>query len=190
MLCIRVVSPGHINLEEGNALVSYTRWILRSRSRFRHRVVILIDSKVVIGAVTKGRSSSVPLNSIVRRLACLCFAGGLILHCIFVPTSHNPGDWPSRGGPATWPQELQQSRRSAPRVLPCPACGALPANHPLDRPKALRGTGLCCRGTGARYAFDHSKNVWVSDIDMLVRRMRGCTGTSKELIDSLDQLED
>ena len=44
MLCIRVVSPGHINLEEGNALVSYIRWILRSRSRFRHRVVILIDS--------------------------------------------------------------------------------------------------------------------------------------------------
>ena len=187
VLCIRVVSPGHINLEEGNALVSYIRWILRSRSRFRHRIVILIDSKVVIGAVTKGRSSSVPLNAIVRRLACLCFAGGLILHCIFVPTSHNPGDWPSRGGPETWPPELQKSGRSAPRVLPCPACGVLPANHPLDRPKVLRGTGLCCRGTGTRYAFDHRTNVWVSDIDMLVRRIRGCTGTSRGLINSLDR---
>ena len=38
VLCIRVVSPGHINLEERNVIVSYMRWIIRSRTRFRHRV--------------------------------------------------------------------------------------------------------------------------------------------------------
>ena len=91
VLCVKVDTPGHINLEEANALVGYVRWILRSRQRFRHKVVVLIDSKVVIGAVAKGRSSSVPLNRILRRLTALCFAGGLVLRCIFVPTSHNPG---------------------------------------------------------------------------------------------------
>ena len=113
VLSVAVSEPQHINLEEGRALLRYVRWLLRSRSRFGHRVVVLIDSRVVIGAVTKGRSFSVPLNAILRRLAALCFAGGLILHCVFVPTSHNPSDWPSRGGPSTWPNELRHSRPKA-----------------------------------------------------------------------------
>jgi hypothetical protein len=110
VLSVRVTNGQHINVEEGHALIRYVKWILRSRHRFGHRVVILIDSKVVIGAVTKGRSSSMALNAVVRRIAALCFAGGLTLHCVFIPTSHNPGDWPSRGGPATWPADLRRAR--------------------------------------------------------------------------------
>ena len=96
---------------EGRALLRYVRWILRSKKRFGHRLVVLLDSKVVIGAVTKGRSSSRPLNALLRQLAALCFAGGLVLHCVFIPTSHNPSDWPSRGGPATWPSALRKSTK-------------------------------------------------------------------------------
>ena len=105
---IHVASPGHVNLEEARALVRYVKWILRSSKRCGHRLVILVDSKVVIGAVTKGRSSSTPLNALVRRLAALTFAGGLVLHFIFVPSAHNPSDWPSRGGPASWPAALKR----------------------------------------------------------------------------------
>ncbi len=112
VLCVRVADPLHINLEEARALIRYVQWILRSRQRFGHRVVVLVDSKVVIGAVTKGRSSSPALNTLLRRLAALCFAGGLVLHCVFVPTSHNPSDWPSRGGPETWPADLFRGRRA------------------------------------------------------------------------------
>ena len=79
-------------------------------ARFCHRIVVLLDSKVVIGAVCKGRSSSIPLNRILRQLASLCFAGGLVLHCIFIPATHNPADWPSRGGPGTWPAALRRPR--------------------------------------------------------------------------------
>ena len=49
---VRVESPNHINIEEGIALIRYLKWVLRSTGRFRHRVVLLIDSKVVLGADT------------------------------------------------------------------------------------------------------------------------------------------
>ena len=51
-----------------------------------------------------------PLNALLRRLAALCFVGGLVLHCVFVPTRHSPSDWPSRGTPGTWPAELRRNR--------------------------------------------------------------------------------
>ena len=108
VLCVRVESPEHINIEEARALLAYVRWNLRSKSRFGHRLLILLDSRVVIGAATKGRSSSRGLNRVIRQLAALCFVGGFVLHLIFMPTEHNPGDHPSRGGPDTWPQELRQ----------------------------------------------------------------------------------
>ena len=188
VLCVKVDSPGHINLEEANALVGYVRWILRSRARFRHKVVVLIDSKVVIGAVAKGRSSSVPLNRILRRLSALCFAGGLVLRCIFVPTSHNPGDWPSRGDASTWPRELRTIAKVSRHRTRCPACGVVAANHPHDQPKRLRGRGLPCRGLGIRYAFDHDHGIWRSDLDLFIQRLRDATHTSDAMRAHLDAM--
>ena len=83
---MHIAEPGHINLEEARALIRLVRWVLRSSKRFSHRLVVLVDSKVVVGSVTKGRSSSVPLNALLRKLAALCFAGGLVLHVVFIPT--------------------------------------------------------------------------------------------------------
>ena len=127
VLSIRRGSPDHVNLEEARALIQYVQWILRTRQHFGHRLVVLLDSKVAIGAVTKGRSSSLPLNRLLRRLAALCFVGGLVLHCVFVPTSHNLADWPSRGGPASWPRELRQSSR--PRGRPRRLSGCRPLSR-------------------------------------------------------------
>ena len=117
VLSVQVASPQSINLEEARALIVYVRWILRTGQHFGKRLVVLLDSSVVIGAVTKGRSSSIPLNRLVRRLAALTFAGGLSLFLVFVPSAHNPADWPSRGGPATWPACLHQPRLQRPRLL-------------------------------------------------------------------------
>ena len=55
------------------------RWALRSPAGFWHRLVVLLSSRVVIGAVGKGRSSSVPLNRLLRRLAALTFSGGVFV---------------------------------------------------------------------------------------------------------------
>ena len=132
VLCARVLSPGHINVEEAKALLSYVRWLLRSGERAGHRVIVLLDSKVVVGAVAKGRSSSWPLNQVIRGLAAMCFAGGLRLNLVFIPTEHNPSDHPSRGGPATWPSDLKKHRRERLRRAP-PTFG--------DRLARLRGCG-------------------------------------------------
>lgn len=154
---IRVHHPRHINLEEADALIRYVRWVLRSKSRFCHRLVVLVDSKVVIGAVAKGRSSSASLNALVRRLAALCCAGGILLHCIFIPTSHNPSDWPSRG------LRIPGKRHRSQPVTRCPACGAVPKDHPLDVPRRERGQGQFCRGLGPRWAW--RDGTWVSQAD-------------------------
>ena len=53
---VRVESPNHINIEEAAAVIRYLRCVFRSTKRFRHRVVLLIDRKVALGAIAKGRS--------------------------------------------------------------------------------------------------------------------------------------
>jgi len=111
VLSVKVSEPAHINLEEARALLRYVRWLLRSVDRFEHRVVVLVDSRVVVGACTKGRSSSVPLNRLVQRLAALCFAGGLSLYLVYIPSAHNPSDPPSRGPRETWPWALRAATR-------------------------------------------------------------------------------
>ena len=55
-MCLRVDDKEHINIREGRAFLTYLRWLLRSGARHGKRVVVLVDSKVWIGAATKGRS--------------------------------------------------------------------------------------------------------------------------------------
>ena len=161
---VRVETPGHINIEEGVALIRYLKWVLRSSSRFRHRVVLLIDSKVVLGAVAKGRSSSKPLNTLVRRAAALCFAGGLVLHCVFISTKHNPADWPSRGEASSWPAALRQRAFRRCVNLTCPGCGLHPSKHPQHLPRRLRGQPgskyNCCAGPAGGFAYDYDIDKW------------------------------
>ena len=121
-----VESPNHINIEEGVALLRYSKWVLRSTSRFRHRVVLLTDSKVVLCAISKGRSSSRSFSALVRLAAALCFAGGIVLHCAFSSTKHNPADWPSRGDRSTWPAELRRRHWNSTRLQEVPRLRRVP----------------------------------------------------------------
>ena len=142
------------------------RWFLRSIQGFRHHVYLLVDSKVALGAIAKGRSSSKSLNALVRRAAALCFAGGLVLHCVFIPTKHNPSDWPSRGDATTWPAALRRRLYKVYRPKVCPGCGELPQNHPLHFPKRARGKqgsfeNCCNSSSGKAYAYDYDGSVWL-----------------------------
>ena len=151
----------HINLREARVVLHYVRWLLRARARHNHRVLLLVDSKIVVGALGKGRSGSPSLNNIVRRIACLCFAGGIRLHIIYIPTEHNPADYPSRG--ARLP-----GRRHRPCLPPvCPECGVAPHRHPLHVPRRRRGQGLSCGGRG----FAHIGGDWVSQVDLDIARI-------------------
>jgi hypothetical protein len=86
----------HINCLELRALNTAVRWTLSFPDSIRSRLVVLTDSMVVLGAVTKGRSSSPDLLRRLRSLSSLLLASGLTLSLCWVPTHLNPADEPSR----------------------------------------------------------------------------------------------
>ena len=138
---------------------------------------------LMLGATWRGRQQ----NSAEACIALLRGWTGLTLHLrASVP---NPGDWPSRGGPSTWPQASHKSTRRSKRESVCPACGQPPRNHPLDKPRALRGLGFCCKDLGIRRAYDHTHDQWLWDADLWVERLRRAPGTSKKLLRLLEDAE-
>jgi hypothetical protein len=86
----------HINVLELRALTTAVRWVLSHPRAVDSRVLILSDSQVVVGAVTKGRSSSQPLLRRLRFLAALVLASGLRLTLRWLASELNPADEPSR----------------------------------------------------------------------------------------------
>ena len=86
----------HINVLELRAICTAVRWVMSFRRSIGSRVLLLSDSQVVVGAVTKGRSSSPQLLRRLRTLCALVLAGGLRLSLCWVPSELNPADEPSR----------------------------------------------------------------------------------------------
>ena len=64
----------HINLLEASVVTSLQKELLMDGRG--GRFVVLVDSSVVKGAFSKGRSSSRPLQAILKRSACLQLVGG------------------------------------------------------------------------------------------------------------------
>lgn len=60
------------------------------------RLVNLCDSRVVVGAFAKGRSSSVQMNHKLRACMPWLLAGDMSVTNLWVDTHHNPADYPSR----------------------------------------------------------------------------------------------
>ena len=87
--------PAHINILEAIALLTCVFRLAKSGLHSR-RVIILIDSGVVKGAATKGRSSSRQLNHVLRKIAGLLFAHDLYLELLWIPSKANSSDAPSR----------------------------------------------------------------------------------------------
>ena len=88
----------HINVLELRAVSTALRWILSRPSSLCTRLVVLSDSKVVVGALTKGRSSSQELLRRCRTVSALLLASGVQLSVLWVPSTCNPADESSRRG--------------------------------------------------------------------------------------------
>ena len=86
----------HINALELRAAMTAVRWALSSSSAMNSRLLLLCDSSAVLGALSKGRSSSVLLLRRCRRMSAWLLASGLRLFMRWVPTEWNPADAPSR----------------------------------------------------------------------------------------------
>lgn len=88
----------HINVLEGEIILLALRWAIDHGSQ-NHRIVIMTDSSVCIGAITKGRSSSGGLLRVCRKIAALSLLHRIELLLVHISTHWNPADAPSRGLP-------------------------------------------------------------------------------------------
>ena len=96
-------SPGdHICSRELRATAAAVRWAVSYPSIINRKLLILGDSLTALSAISKGRSSSFALNSILRPLMALLLASGLSLHLLYVPSANNPADYPSRNPRSSW----------------------------------------------------------------------------------------
>lgn len=93
----------HINLLE----LEMVKQELKDRvngGRGHCRVVNLCDSRVVVGAYAKGRSSSKQMNHRLRSSLPWSLAGDISLCNLWVSTDCNPADHPSRNKPIPPPK--------------------------------------------------------------------------------------
>jgi len=86
----------HINVLELRSLTTGVKWVCSHPSALGCRVWMLSDSSVVVGAVSKGRSSSPSVLRRLRHLSAWLLAAGLQLRVSYVPSEINPADEPSR----------------------------------------------------------------------------------------------
>lgn len=87
---------GHINELEVISSILGLRWLARQPKKCASRVVFLSDSQVAVGALSKGRSSAIPLISLLRRFAGISLAADIQAAFAWVSTHCNPADAPSR----------------------------------------------------------------------------------------------
>jgi hypothetical protein len=95
----------HINLQEIRALFDHLT-LLGGRGLRNSRVVCMNDSRVTVGAVNKGRSSSMVLNGLLRKQLGTTLGYGLYPALVWVSTHANPADYPSRHRELPSPESL------------------------------------------------------------------------------------
>ena len=86
----------HINLQEARALKREIVSMANDPSARGQIQICLNDSRVVVGAVSKGRSSSFRLNGILRSMLPFLILARIALGLLWVETECNPADYPSR----------------------------------------------------------------------------------------------
>ena len=97
----RFKQQGHINIQEARARKTWLKHLCRYFRR--SRTVGLIDSRVLLGASAKGRSSSAALCHVQRTELPFVLGGGLYTGGLHVYSSKNRADGPSRNRPPDAP---------------------------------------------------------------------------------------
>ena len=86
----------HINVLETRAFLLAMRWRARNRDEHGKRFLHLVDSMVTMGAITKGRSSSLRLRRVVAKCNAVLLASHFYPCLGYVRSAENPADRPSR----------------------------------------------------------------------------------------------
>ena len=98
----RFARNAHINIQELVAAADEIRRRAQNGETDK-RIILVLDSRVAVGALGKGRSSLKCLNRCLRMFtqAFLCY--GLVACPVWVSTKFNPADAPSRNAPLPTP---------------------------------------------------------------------------------------
>ena len=91
-------SREHINSLELRAVLTTLKWRLGHKKQIGCRFIHLVDSLVVLHALTRGRSSSRKLRSSLSRVNALLLCSSTTALWGYVHTDQNPADKPSRWG--------------------------------------------------------------------------------------------
>ena len=86
----------HINVGELRGPLAILEAITRHAKLFRSRLVHLVDNRVTVGCLGKGRSPSWPLLRLLRRRASMTLATGVRLSPIWTTSKTMPMDSDSR----------------------------------------------------------------------------------------------
>jgi hypothetical protein len=90
------VRSEHINCLELRSVQTALRWVVSSPDCINRRLLMLNDSQVSVGALTKGRSSAHLLLARLRPTCGLLLAAGIQLYVRWIKSELNPADEPSR----------------------------------------------------------------------------------------------
>ena len=85
-----------INSLETRAAGTALRFAISRPSFLESRLILLCDSTTVVGSLAKGRTSSPRLIPHLRRIQAMCLAAQIRLYPVWLHTSLNPADEPSR----------------------------------------------------------------------------------------------
>ena len=97
LISCKAQKPAHSGLLECHGVLLTLKWVGRDVKRHHSRPVILVDAKVAVGCISKGRSSAQALRRVLRSISALCLACDLLPRLVYIPTECNPADPPSRG---------------------------------------------------------------------------------------------
>ena len=86
----------HINVLEARAVLTPVKWRVCQKKQLSVRCVHLVDSLVVLHALTRGRSSSRKMRRTIMRISAYLLAAGLQPLWCYVETKDNPADRRSR----------------------------------------------------------------------------------------------
>ena len=86
----------HITLGEARSVVKLLRILSQIPQCHQHHLIVLEDNMAVCGSAAKGRSSSYPLNAVLRVLCAFLVACRFRISLPWTDTHRMPADWLSR----------------------------------------------------------------------------------------------
>jgi hypothetical protein len=86
----------HINTLELRALLTALQWVLGHTHGVGSRILCWVDNATAVYVMRKGRSSAGTIAPVLRRIASLLLAAGMVANVCWIPSAANPADEPSR----------------------------------------------------------------------------------------------